>query len=148
MWKLRSKIEASISHHDKPSYKGMEMVKAVIFGFLATASTLTAYAEQVINVDPAYVAYAEVPGPTRAAPSFDVLLTLQTCPAKDAPPGWQRAGYMYSHGEEPACWLLTEQKIKVCPAGQYETAYTQTSYGSTTVSPCHLLPENSFYTID
>lgn len=124
------------------------MPKAAILSFLVGASTMMAQADQVIDVDPAYVAYAEVPGPMRGAPSFDVLLTFEACPEKDAPSGWQRAGYMYSHGEEPACWLLEDQRVKVCPTGQYETAYKQTSYGSTTVSPCHLLPKDSFYEIN
>jgi len=103
--------------------------------------------EEVIEVDPAYVAYADVPGPTRNAPGFNVLISYETCSAKGAPAGWRRAAYWYSHGEEPACWLRTSSKITVCPYGQYETTYKNTTYGTTTIIPCHEVAENNFYEI-
>lgn len=106
------------------------------------AAAMVVQAEQL---DPAYVAYAEVPGPTRSSPSFYLLVAEENCPAKGAPPGWQRGAYLYTHGEEPACWKLDGEKVKFCPQGQYETTYRETSYGSTTVDPCHVWPKDKFY---
>ncbi|HBO5024296.1 hypothetical protein ACEOIC_20120 [Pseudomonas aeruginosa] len=123
------------------------MRKKMLLALVATAAA-TAQAGQAIEVEPAYVAYAEVPGPVRNAPSFDVLISMESCPAKGSPSGWKRAAYMYSHGEEAACWILTGTKVKVCPQGQYETGFQQTSYGATTVIPCHQVSKNDFYNIN
>lgn len=106
---------------------------------------IAAVVVQAKQLDPAYVAYAEVPGPTRTAPSFFLLVTMEACPARDAPAGWKRGAYQFKYGEEPACWVVTGDKVKFCPQGQYDTISRQTSYGSTTVDPCDLWPKDDFY---
>lgn len=86
-----------------------------------------------------YFAYAEVPGPVRQAPSFYLLLSKDVCPSKKAPAGWSRGTYRYRYGDEPACWTLDGEQVKICPAGQYETTVK-----GTTVNPCHAWPVRNF----
>lgn len=118
------------------------MSPQLALGTMLLAATMAVKANAI---DPRFVAYAEVPGPMRGAPSFYLLIAMEACPAKDAPSGWQRGAYLYSHGEEPACWLLDGEVVTFCPQGQYETAYRQTSYGTTTVEPCHEWSKDDFY---
>lgn len=86
-----------------------------------------------------YDAYALIPGPVRSAASFYLLVSMDACPAKDAPIGWMRGTYRYRYGDEAACWKFEQQDVKICPAGQYETAVK-----GTTISPCHLWPTDRF----
>lgn len=97
------------------------------------------------NIDPEFIAFAKIPGPTRNSPSFYLLISEGKCPQKEAPPGWKKGMYLYSTGKESACWSFAEDNIKFCPTGQYETTYKNTDYGTVTVSPCHVWPKNEFY---
>ncbi len=91
-----------------------------------------------------YFSYARLNGMGRSY--FYIMLSKQACPSKDAPKGWKLAAYNYrsNWGDDPACWIAAEQdKVRVCPAGQYETKAIQRDYG-TSVSPCHLVPKDEF----
>lgn len=108
---------------------------------LSTVLCAAAVAVQAEQLDPAYVAYAEVPGPMH---SFYLLIAMEDCPSKNAPDGWQRGAYLYTYGEEPACWKLDGEQVRFCPQGQYETVYRESS-GATTVDSCHLWSKDNFY---
>lgn len=94
-----------------------------------------------------YDGYALVPGPSRASPSYYLLLSQEQCPAKSAPKGWKKGAYLYKTELEPACWTVATSDVKMCPRGQYETVFKQTDYGSTTTIPCHLWPLENFYEV-
>lgn len=114
------------------------MLPRFLLSALLGAAAVAAQAEQL---DPAYVAYAEIPGPMRP---FYLLIALEDCPAKGAPAGWQRGAYLYEYGEEPACWKVDGEQVRFCPQGQYETIFRE-NRSSTTVDSCHVWPKDEFY---
>lgn len=112
--------------------------------FVGAATFLSAAVAQV-EIPNGYDGYARVPGPTRAAPSYYLLLSQDKCPTKGTPAKWKKGAYLYRSGVEGACWTMSGSNVKMCPRGQYDTVFKQTDYGTTTTIPCHIWPLDNFY---